>query len=55
MKKWIFTLVTLVLTAAVVFIVINSNTLEKPDYKNVSLKEYKQKNKFSKLLFYVCL
>ncbi|MGM2834435.1 thioredoxin, partial [Bacillus cereus group sp. Bce025] len=43
MKKWIFTLVTLVLTAAVVFIVINSNTLEKPDYKNVSLKEYKQK------------
>ena len=43
MKKWIFTLVTLVLTVAVVFIVINSNTLEKPDYKNVSLKEYKQK------------
>jgi thiol-disulfide isomerase/thioredoxin len=44
MKKWIFTLVTLVLKSAVfVFIVINSNTLEKPDYKNVSLKEYKQK------------
>ncbi|GAB6523443.1 hypothetical protein [Bacillus cereus] len=43
MKKWILVIVTLIIASGSMFFLFNKTEDEKPLYKNVSMKGYKQK------------